>query len=121
MPREPLNQSSAVLSGSFAPTFRFENLEILKGFLRFPNLNLEQNSSLTALAIESELPKIWPGRSKKDSAPALFPKICCISKEPPVYAKRLYGNRPSVAVEPAFVKLYLFASLNVFRSGRFPI
>ena len=56
MPREPLNQSSAALSGSFAPTFRFENLEIRKGFLQFPNLNLEQNPSLTTLAIESELP-----------------------------------------------------------------
>jgi hypothetical protein len=53
---EPLNQSAAAFSGSFAPTCRFENLEIRKGFLRFPNLNLEQNPSLTALAIESELP-----------------------------------------------------------------
>ena len=51
MLREPLNQSSAALSGPFAPTYRFENLEIRKGFLRFPNLNLEQNPSLTALAI----------------------------------------------------------------------
>ena len=50
-PREPLNKSSAALSGSFAPAYRFENLEIRKGFLRFPNLNLEQNPSLTALAI----------------------------------------------------------------------
>ena len=55
-PREPLNQSAAALSGSFAPTNRFENLEIHKVFLRFPNLNLEQNPSLTALAIESEVP-----------------------------------------------------------------
>ena len=54
--RNPLNQSAAALSGSYAPTFRFENLEIRKGFLRFPNLNLEQNPLLTALAIESELP-----------------------------------------------------------------
>ena len=54
--REPLNKSAAALSGSFAPTDRFENLEIHKVFLRFPNLNLEQNPSLTALAIESELP-----------------------------------------------------------------
>ena len=53
---EPLNQSAAALSGSFAPTYRFENLEIRKGFLRFPNLNLEQNPSLTTLAIESKLP-----------------------------------------------------------------
>ena len=54
--REPLNQSAAALSGSFASTFRFENFEIRKAFLRFPNLDLEQNPSLTALAIESEVP-----------------------------------------------------------------
>ena len=40
----------------FFPTFRFENLEIRKGFLRSPNLSLEPNPSLTALAVESELP-----------------------------------------------------------------
>ena len=50
-PKEPLNKSAAALSGSFAPTFRFENLEIHKVFLQFSNLNLEQNPSLTALAI----------------------------------------------------------------------
>ena len=55
-PKEPLNQSAAALNGSFAPTDRFENLEIRKGFLQAPNLNLEQNPSLAALAIESELP-----------------------------------------------------------------
>ena len=49
--REPLNKSAAALSGSFAPTYRFENLEIRKGFLQFPNLNLKQNPSLTTLAI----------------------------------------------------------------------
>jgi len=49
--KEPLNQSAAALSGSFVPAYRFENLEIRKGFLRFPNLNLEQNPSLTTLAI----------------------------------------------------------------------
>ena len=54
--KEPLNKSAAALSGSFAPTYRFENLEIHKVFLQFPNLNLEQNPSLTALAIESEVP-----------------------------------------------------------------
>ena len=67
--KEPLNKSAAALSGSFAPTYRFENLEILRSrwrlcrltdaacplrvhkvFLQFPNLNLEQNPSLTALA-----------------------------------------------------------------------
>ena len=53
---EPLNKSAAALSGSFVPAYRFENLEIRKGFLRFPNLNLEQNPSPTALAIESEVP-----------------------------------------------------------------
>ena len=42
--REPLNQSSAALSGSFAPTDRFENFEIHKVFLQFPNLNLETKS-----------------------------------------------------------------------------
>ena len=56
IPMEPLNQSAAALSGPFAPTYRFENLEIHKVFLRFPNLNLEQNPSLTTLAIESEVP-----------------------------------------------------------------
>ena len=50
-PKEPLNKSRAALSGPFAPTYQFENLEIHKGFLQFPNLNLEQNPSLTALAI----------------------------------------------------------------------
>ena len=54
--KEPLNKSAAALSGSFAPTDRFEKLEIRKGFLRFPNLNLEQNPSLTTLAIYSEVP-----------------------------------------------------------------
>ena len=49
--KEPLNQSAAALSGSFAPTYWFENLEIHKGFLQFPNLNLEQNPLLTTLAI----------------------------------------------------------------------
>jgi hypothetical protein len=49
--KEPLNQLAAALSGSFVPAYRFENLEIRKGFLQFPNLNLEQNPSLTTLAI----------------------------------------------------------------------
>ena len=42
--REPLKKSAAALSGSFAPTYWFENLEIHKVFLRFPNLNLETKS-----------------------------------------------------------------------------
>ena len=41
---EPLNQSAAALSGSFAPTYRFENLEKHEVFLQFPNLNLETKS-----------------------------------------------------------------------------
>ena len=49
-PKEPLNKSAAALGGSFAATFRFENLEIHKVFLRFSNLNLRQNLSPTALA-----------------------------------------------------------------------
>jgi len=49
--RESLNQSTAALSGSFSPTDWFEYLEIRKGFLQVPNLNLEQNPSLIALAI----------------------------------------------------------------------
>ena len=59
LPKEPLNKSAAALSGSFAPTYRRENLEIHKVFLQFPNLNLEQNPSLTTLAIESEAPYLW--------------------------------------------------------------
>ena len=59
--REPLNQSAAALRGSFAPAYR---LEIRKGFLRFSNLHLEQSPSLTALAIESENPKIKKGRDE---------------------------------------------------------
>ena len=42
--REPLNKSAAAVSGSFAPTDRFENFEIHKVFLQFPNLNLETKS-----------------------------------------------------------------------------
>ena len=48
--KESLNKSAAALSGSFAATFRFENLEIHKVFLRFSNLDLRQNLSLSALA-----------------------------------------------------------------------
>ena len=36
-----INRLRRALSGSFAPTDRFENLEIHRVFLRFPNLNLE--------------------------------------------------------------------------------
>ena len=64
--KEPLNQSAAALSGSFVPAYRFENLEIHKVFLQFPNLNLEQNPSLTALAIESEVPKGTGCRNRVD-------------------------------------------------------
>ena len=74
-PREPRNKSAAARSGSFVPTDRFENLEIHRVFLQFPNLNLEQNPSLTALAIESEVPLhfsarfaiIFPNRAKRES------------------------------------------------------
>ena len=48
--RESLNKSAAALVGSFAATFRLENLEIHKVFLRFFNLDLRQNLSPTALA-----------------------------------------------------------------------
>ena len=41
---EPLNKSAAALSRSFAPTYRFENLEIHEVFLQVPNLNLETKS-----------------------------------------------------------------------------
>ena len=47
---EPLNKSSAAADGSFDPTFQFENREIHKAFLRFPNFNLGQNLSPSALA-----------------------------------------------------------------------
>ena len=43
-------QSTSVDSGSFAPTFQFENLEIHTVYLQFPNFNLGQNLSLTTLA-----------------------------------------------------------------------
>ena len=36
--REPLNKSTAALSGSFAPTYRFENLEILRSRWRLCRL-----------------------------------------------------------------------------------
>ena len=48
--KEALNKSAAAPGGSFAATFRFENLEIHKVFLRFSSLNLRQNLSPTALA-----------------------------------------------------------------------
>ncbi|MBR2047751.1 MAG: hypothetical protein IJ960_04055, partial [Oscillospiraceae bacterium] len=40
----------AAADGSFDPTFQFENREIHKVFLRFPNFNLGQNLSPSALA-----------------------------------------------------------------------
>ena len=48
--KETLIKSSAAGNGSFDPTFQFEKLEIHTVFLRFPNFNLCQNLSLTALA-----------------------------------------------------------------------
>jgi len=47
---ETLNQSSAAAAGSFAPTLQIEKLEIHTVFLRFPNFNLGQNLSPSALA-----------------------------------------------------------------------
>jgi len=44
--------SSAVDSGSFAPTMQFEKREIHKVCLRFLNFYLEQNLSLSPLADE---------------------------------------------------------------------
>ena len=87
LPWEPLNQSAAALSGSFAPAYRFENLEIHKVFLRFPNLNLEQNPSLTALAIESEDPLTKNLSARLFLRPELFHQ-CCRS----AHQKR--ANRP---------------------------
>ena len=72
---EPLNQSAAALSGPFAPTDRFENLEIRKGFLRFPNLNLEQNPSLTTLAIESEVPYNYCSNQLPSFASVRMPRL----------------------------------------------
>ena len=43
-------KSSAVVSGSFAPTVQFEKLEIHKVFLRFPNLDLTKNPTPSHLA-----------------------------------------------------------------------
>ena len=57
---EPLKKSAAALSGSLSQLI----LKIHKIFLRVPTLNLEQNPSLTALAIESEVPEKRQERSK---------------------------------------------------------
>ncbi|MBR2048550.1 MAG: hypothetical protein IJ960_08140, partial [Oscillospiraceae bacterium] len=56
----PLNKSSAAADGSFDPTYPFENREIHKVFLRFPNFNLGQNLSPSALAglIRASLSKL---------------------------------------------------------------
>ena len=71
--REPLNKSAAALSGPFAPTYRFENLEIRKGFLRFPNLNLETKS----LADRScDLIRASLGKVKKRRAPFGTLNLC---------------------------------------------
>ena len=48
--REPLNKSTAAAGGSFAPTYQFEKWEIHKVFLYFPNFDLRQNLSPSALA-----------------------------------------------------------------------
>ena len=48
--REPLNKSSAAAGGTLAPTYQFEKWEIHKVFLHFPNFDLHQNLSPSALA-----------------------------------------------------------------------
>jgi len=48
------NLSSAVIGGSFAPTYQFEKLEIHKVCLSFPNFNLGQN--LSPLTLADKLP-----------------------------------------------------------------
>ena len=92
-PREPLNQSAAALSGSFVPAYRFENLEIHKVFLQFPNLNLEQNPSLTALAIESEVP--WHMPRKMSSTIRLFaPSPASVIRRCGIFAAHGSGRMP---------------------------
>ena len=49
-PREPLNKSSAAVSGSFPPTLRYRKREIHTVFRRFRYLDWPKNLSLTALA-----------------------------------------------------------------------
>ena len=49
-PREPLNKSSAAVSGSFSSTLRYRKREIHTVFRRFRYLNWPKNLSLTALA-----------------------------------------------------------------------
>ena len=48
-PKETLMKSSAADNGSFDPTLQFGKLEIHTVFLRYPNLDLCQNLSLTVL------------------------------------------------------------------------
>ena len=47
---EPLNKSSAAVSGSFPPTLRYRKREIHTVFRRFRYLDWPKNLSLTALA-----------------------------------------------------------------------
>ena len=49
-PREPLNKSSAAVSGSFPPTLQYRKRGIHKVFRRFRYLDWPKNLSLTALA-----------------------------------------------------------------------
>lgn len=49
-PLESLNKSSSAESGSFSPSVQFQKREIHAVFLRFWNLRLVKNLSLTALA-----------------------------------------------------------------------
>ena len=48
--KEPLNKSSAAVSGSFSPTLRYRKREIHTVFRRFRYLDWPKNLSLTALA-----------------------------------------------------------------------
>ena len=48
--KEPLNKSSAAVSGSFSPTLRYRKREIHTVFRRFRYLDWTKNLALTALA-----------------------------------------------------------------------
>ncbi|MBQ3543095.1 MAG: hypothetical protein IJA45_08245, partial [Oscillospiraceae bacterium] len=63
-------KSSAVIGGSFAPTFQFIKLEIHTVFLRFLNFNLRQNlSPLTLVDLISGYSRGGLGRAYKNPTP----------------------------------------------------
>ena len=76
--RKPLYQSTSALCGSFVSAFRHGKLEIHKVFLRFPCLNLKQNSSLIALVDFIRASPVRPNDlfpcSKIDKRAAFFAK-----------------------------------------------